>query len=97
MSKKEAKRLTLRQQLRADATEKLDALERLMETAASRVCEEANTNINPYDLMRMMTSGQNKTVREQLVTDLANEAEAKLMQIYNDQLSLPVDEETAHA
>lgn len=86
--KNPVKKMTLRQQLRAQAISKLDELTRLMSTAATRVCEEADTEINPYDVMRMMTAGQNKTVRAQLVTDLANEAEARLLEIWNNQQQL---------
>lgn len=89
------KEMTLRQQLRAQAEEKLDALERLLNAAAIRVGEEAGTQINVYDVMRMMVNKQNKTVRAQLVTDLANEAEAALIKIWNDQQKLPLGDDDA--
>lgn len=87
MAKKKA--MTLRQRLRADADKRLDALERAMISAAVRVCEENDTELNPALLMQLASQPKHgKTLRHQLITDLANEAEAKLEAIYNNQLPL---------
>lgn len=88
MTKGKEKKLTLRQRLRRDAENELSRLVNLMTVAGERVCEEGQTNINYVDLMRVLVAGQNKTVKAQLITELANEAEAKLEAIYNAQLDM---------
>ena len=86
MSKK--KKMTLRQRLRAQAAEKLADLERTMWAAAERVVGEHDTDVSTLDLMRYCSSTQNATVANDLITQLANEQEAKLEAFFNNQEDL---------
>lgn len=93
MAKKQtAKATTLRQRLRADAEDKLQMLLELV-AEHSKASIQHHTDINVFDLMRLLTQGQTKTLRQQVITDLANEAERKLEKLYNDQMALPGVEE----
>lgn len=92
MAKKnqEVKRLTLRQRLRNDAEKRLDEILQMMRQAGARVTDEAGTEIQPSLLMQLASQpNEGKTLRNSLVTQLANEAEAKLEAIYNRQIALP--------
>lgn len=86
------KAMTLRQKLRADAEKQLAGLREQMNEAAQKVT--ADLEINPYDLMRLCCTGQTKTVKAQLITDLANHKERQLEKLYNDQMGMfDADEE----
>ena len=89
------KTLTLRQQLRADANVRLDAISRLVGTAVDRALEEAGVELPYRDVMRFCLGGQTQTVHEKLVTQLANQAEAELLAIWNKQADLPLGEQDA--
>ena len=56
--------------------------------AADSAMEDADTDINVHDGMRLLFAVQTKTLREQLITELSNEAEAELEKIYNRQIGL---------
>ena len=62
MSKTKAKAMTFRQRLRAQADERLTKIE---ETIKILVVESIKpvSEINPYDVMRLISSGQAKTLR----------------------------------
>ena len=87
------KQMTLRQQMRAQAADKLAELEKLVHSGVLRALEEAGVELNPYDVMRLCVGGQTKTVREQLITDLANLAEAELLRLWNNQQTLPLGDD----
>ena len=83
------KALTLRQRLRADAEKKLNVLINSMLHAGERVVEESDTGIDPALLMQLTSQPQQgKTLRNRLVTQLANEKEAALEKLYNNQLDM---------
>lgn len=90
MSKKKSKvkRATLRQRLRQQSAGRLDVLTADVKTAVEDTLKSAGTEINPYDVMRLLSGGQTKTLREQLITDLSNEVENELEALYNKQLGL---------
>jgi len=88
MPKKNEPRLTLRQRLRADAEKKLDQILKELEQATARVLDQAGTDIATWDLLHIAGSRQNKSLRAHLVTKLANEAEAELEKLYNNQQKL---------
>ena len=95
MSKKkqEVKRLTLRQRLRQDAEKKLDAMISSMRGRAEQCVEEYDSKINPGLLMQLASQPtQGKTLRSKLITELANEREADLERLYNNQMGLPIEE-----
>lgn len=82
-------KLTFRQRLRADAEKKLHLMVLAMEGAAERVTEEHDSNIDTALLMQLASQPNgSKTLRHDLVTQLANEKEAELERIYNDQAKL---------
>jgi hypothetical protein len=66
-------KLTFRQRLRKDAEAKLDAMITTMGAAMQLASQPVH----------------GKTLRHDLVTKLANEAEAALEAIYNNQMDLP--------
>lgn len=87
---KNKKRLTLRQRLRADAEEKLDGLIKAAGDAVDEIL--AGTNLAAWDLMHLASSKQNKTLRAHMVTELANQKEAELERLYNNQQDLDLEE-----
>jgi hypothetical protein len=87
------KKLSFRQRLRDGAENKLDKMVSTMQAAATRVIEEHDSNINEYLLMQLASQPiQGKTLRHDLVTKLANEAEQELEALYNDQHKLDLGE-----
>lgn len=89
--KNKTKKMSLRQRLRQRAEGRLDALQGLVNAAMIRVGEEADTDINLYDVLRMMVGTQTKTIREKLITELANEEERRLEALYNSQQALDLE------
>lgn len=83
-----SKKSTLRQRLRASAAVRLATIQASMDTACERVSDDCDTDIDMHDVMRLICNKQNKTVREGLITALANEAETKLEALYNRQQNL---------
>lgn len=83
-------RPTFRQRLRIEAEERLDNMIVLMSTAGMRVCEEADTGIDQHDLMRLTCNRQTKSLRSKLVSELANEKEAAIENLYNNQVPMPL-------
>ena len=90
MTTKKAKKMTFRQRLRIAAGDKLDGL---LEQIVERVDELVviHTEINKYDLMRLACGGRTAALRNRLITELADEAEAKMEEIYNRQISLRLE------
>lgn len=83
-----AKKTTLRQRLRHDANEKLLEIGKTAFAGVERALEEHDTDISATELMRFLSGTQVSTLQEKLITDLANEAEAELEEIYNRQQGL---------
>lgn len=86
--KNKAKKISFRQRLRNQSAERLEKITNAVAGAAARVCEEAGVKISHYDVMRLLCASQIKTLREQLITELANETETELEAIYNKQMTL---------
>jgi hypothetical protein len=74
--------ITLRQRLRAAAAERLKRIESTMIAASLRVCEQYDTDIACERLMRLISGTQTKSLREQLITELANEGEIELTNLW---------------
>lgn len=92
--KSKAKTMTFRQRLRADAELKLDKMMSSMGTAGIRVCEEHNSEIDHTLLMQLASQPvQGKTLRSKLIGELANEAEAAVEKIYNNQQGLDLGDD----
>lgn len=87
-----AKKLTLRQRLRQDAEKKLDGM---IEQASEKVATVTEgTSVDFYLLMQLASQpGQGKTLRDNLITKLANDKEAELEEIYNRQQGLPLGDD----
>ena len=92
-AKKEKKALTLRQQLRAAAELHLDALVADGKAAIDKV--SMPHTIGGASLAKLIAGGEQKTHRQMLVTHLANNAEASLVKLWNDQQSLDIGEKDA--
>jgi len=88
-TKNKAKVMTLRQRIRAQAGDKLKTMLDDMHNVGADVLTKHNSNINSYELMRILSSAQSSSLRNKVITDLANEIEAKLEELYNSQQELP--------
>jgi len=88
MAKKtKAKKISFRQRLRNQSADRLDVMAEAVRIAVRDVVAP-HSQINPHDVMRLLCTGQTKTLREDLITQLANETEAELESIYNRQMEL---------
>lgn len=89
-SKKKTKKkaVSFRQRLRTQAQSKL---EKILDDADNAIMESVKSNgtaIHRGEIMRLLSGGQTKTLRDQVITELANETEKQLEEIYNTQLGL---------
>ncbi len=82
-----AKKMTFRQRLRAQSEERLQHMESAIRILATESVKAVSA-INPFDVMRLASGTQTKSLRHRLVTELANEAEAELEALYNKQMDL---------
>ena len=82
--------MTFRQRLRGQSEEQLNKIIKLAYDAVDKA--KGGTKISTVNLMRMCSGTQTKTLRDQLVTQLSNEAEAELEAIYNRQQGLDLGE-----
>lgn len=83
-----SKPMTLRQRIRADAEKKLEELQVECKDAVYAVLIARKTRMAADDLMHLISTNQNKTLRDKLITELSNEAEAALEELYNKQQGL---------
>ena len=90
MTTKKAKKMTFRQRLRADAEDKLQQMESTVRLLATDALKSEGTTINPFDVMRLASGTQTKSLRYRLIGELANEKEAELEALYNKQQDLPL-------
>lgn len=82
------KKVTLRQRLRNAAESKLQGLLEQATEAAAEICK--GTSVDKHLLMQLAsTPNGGKTLRNDLITKLANDAEAELEKLYNNQMALP--------
>jgi len=88
MTVSKLKGLTFRQRLRERSTDRLASIADAVNAAAISVLDRAGSEISPNDVMRLLSGGQTKTLCEQLITQLSNEAEAEMEIIYNRQIGL---------
>lgn len=94
MTDQKGKKMTLRQRLRDDSEKKLDLMLKTMWAAGVRVCEEHESGVDAALLMQLASQPkQGKTLRNTLITQLANEAEEVLEALYNKQLDIDLPEE----
>ena len=84
-----SKTMTLRQQLREQAGSELDVLRN---KAIDAVAKIAPANISTQNLLRLACNGRVAALREKMITRLANEAEHKLIALYNKQEGLPLED-----
>jgi hypothetical protein len=87
MAKKtKAKKISFRQRLRNQCADRLDVIIKASYDAVDKA--KGNSHIGTKEIMRLCSGGQTKTLREDLITQLANETEAELEAIYNKQMNL---------
>lgn len=86
-----AKKETLRQQMRAQAEIELD----LIATRVIKAVCEVAPDIAPLDIMKLCSSNQTTTLRAKLVGEIANRAEAELLELWNDQQNLDLEKKDA--
>jgi hypothetical protein len=97
MSKKKtkAKPQSFRQRLRAEAYSRLEKILDDADNAIMGSVASNGTEISRFDVMRLLSAGQTKTLRDTLVTELANEKEAELEALYNKQMNLLPEDDDA--
>jgi len=93
--KSKVKKMTFRQRVRATADERLSAMIVAVREADRQICKESKTEINFYDVMKLACGGRTESLRNRLVTELANEHMAELEAIHNNQLNLDLGEDDA--
>ena len=84
---KKAKAMSFRQRLRAQSEERLAVMEEAVRCAVRNVVAP-HSQIDPLDVMRMICTGQTKSLQYRLITELSNETEAELEKLYNKQMNL---------
>lgn len=89
---KAKKELSLRQQMRKQAELDLDAL---LDNVREAVSGVAPGYLGSVDLLKLLSSSQTKTVRERVITKMANQAEAELVKLWNNQQKLDLGEDNA--
>ncbi len=89
---KKAKKITLRQRMRARAEKQITDLENLVIVGVTRAAEEAGVELDPHDVMRLYGNPNIKYQREKAVIQLANQYEAELEALYNKQMDLLKDD-----
>lgn len=95
MSKNKDIKMTLRQRLRNDSEKKLEKIIYKINDATKVVLEDAGTNLNWQDVIRLAGSMRSKSLKTQLITQLANEAEDELERLYNNQQTLSLEKKDA--
>ena len=89
MAKKtKAKKISFRQRLRNQSAGRLDDILQAVAIVIDAQLLSAATSISPKDVMRLLCTGQTKTLREDLITQLANETQDELEAIFNKQMNL---------
>ena len=84
-------KLTFRQRMRKDAEAGLDDL--VVRVQAFAIKAVKGTSVDPALLMQLAGQPkQGKTLRHDLITKLANDKEAELEKLYNDQQKLDLGE-----
>lgn len=87
MAKSKKRKPSLRQRLRTDAEKKLELLITNVRKEASAVVHE--TSVDPALLMQLAAQPErSKSLRNALVTVIANDTERKLEKLYNDQMDM---------
>lgn len=86
------KKPTLRQQLREQAESELEILRnKVVDTVAKMMPHYLATQ----DLLTLASSKRNQSLKNKLVSKIANEKEAELLRLYNKQSELPLDKADA--
>jgi hypothetical protein len=81
-------KLSFRQQLRADSEKQLDGMIEQALEAGDKITK--GTSVDSALLLQLASQPTHgKTLRHTLITKLANDREAELQRIYNDQMALP--------
>ena len=85
--------LTLRQRMRIDAEKRLDKLLAAVEKKVESAIAAENAQVPLRDIMRVLSSQESKTLRVKLVTQITDQMERELEQLYNQQLGLPIGDD----
>lgn len=80
--------MTFRQRLRAKSEEKLVEIVAEATTKLRKVA--TNNGLKVGDLAKLCSPGEHKTIFDSMVTQLANNTEADLEKIYNNQMGFPL-------
>jgi len=86
MTENNEKRLTMRQELRAVAETKVDAITGEATKAIDKIAKKHG--VERHDLVKAISHGSSKTAEHNLVTQLANKAEVELVALWNNQQKL---------
>lgn len=89
MAKKtKAKKISFRQRLRNQSAARLADIEQAVVIVVDTQLLSAGAKISSKDVMRLISGGQTKTLREDLITQISNQTEAELESIFNRQMEL---------
>ena len=88
VAKQQSRKLSFRQRLRLQSAERLDVIAADVRLAVEDSLKSVKTSLHPDLVTQLCCGGQTKTLREQLITQLANEVENELEALYNKQLDL---------
>lgn len=88
------KKKTLRQQLREQATSELEILRNKVVDAVAKMMPHY---LATQDLLTLASSTRNQSLKNKLVSKIANEKEAELLRLYNKQNDLPLGDKDADA
>ncbi len=87
--------LNLRQRLRLQSAEKLDKIANDVRLLVAEEVLAAETEINSYDVMRLICNSQTKSIRTKLISELTNETERRLELFFNKQQNLGLGDSNA--
>ena len=88
MKTKQARKMTFRQRLRADADKKLQYMDSIVRILVTEALKSEGIGISTTDIMRLASGTQTQSLRLRLIGELANEKEAELEKLYNKQMDL---------
>jgi hypothetical protein len=95
MTKAKQKEQSLRQKMREKANSKL---EEVLDNASNALSASVLiTKLDPIEVARMLVGGQTKTLRDKLVTQLTNQIEQEMVEIWNNQQDLDLGADNDNA
>ena len=86
--KNKAKKTSFRQRLRNQSAERLADIEQAVVIVVDTQLLSAGCKISSLDVMRLISGGQTKTLREDLITQISHQTEAELESLFHRHMEL---------